>query len=404
MSRGKIKKLFIANRGEIAARITRSAKELGITTVITYTANDCNSLHVQLADKAVSLGNKSLSETYLSPEKMVEVAKNEQCDAVHPGYGFLSENDRFAELCQQNGLLFIGPSTQTIRKMGDKKEAKKLAQQCGVPVLENLVLSKESNINGSSIPEFPLLIKAVAGGGGKGMYIVENFKELDFKVEQAKRETINYFGNGQLYIETYIKNARHIEIQLLGDNFGNLIHLFERECSLQRRHQKIIEEAPASSISEGLRNKLIQAALKIGKAVNYSGAGTVEFLVDADENFYFLEMNTRIQVEHGVTEIVTGIDIVKEQLLIASGKKLSFSQEEIKISGFAIEARVYAENPLNNFIPVSGELVKIKFPETTGSRIDTHLQLPHHLPAEYDALLAKLIGFGESREMAKKTT
>ncbi len=287
MSRNKINRLFIANRGEIAARITRSAKELGVITVITYTANDCNSLHVQLADKAVSLGNKSLSETYLSPEKMVEVAKNEQCDAVHPGYGFLSENDRFAELCQQNGLLFIGPSTQTIRKMGDKKEAKKLAQQCGVPVLENLVLSKESNINGSSIPEFPLLIKAVAGGGGKGMYIVENHRELGLKIEQANREALTYFGNGQLYIEKYIKNARHIEIQLLGDNFGNLIHLFDRECSLQRRHQKIIEEAPASSISEELRIKLIQAALKIGKAVNYSGVGTIEFLVDVDEKLLF---------------------------------------------------------------------------------------------------------------------
>jgi acetyl/propionyl-CoA carboxylase alpha subunit len=397
----KIRKILVANRGEIAVRIIKAAHTLGLEAIAVYTPDDSGSLHVTMADYSVCLPMAPLAETFLSPETMVKIALDEGCDGLHPGYGFLSENYRFAELARGNGLVFIGPPAEAIRLMGDKILARRQAEEAGVPILKSLEGDLETLIQNSSGIPFPVLVKAVAGGGGKGLIRVDKEDDLKIKLEQAVREAQSSFGDGRVFIEPFIENARHIEVQVFGDQHGNIVHLFERDCSLQRRHQKIIEEAPASGLSQGLREKLYDAALKLAKSVGYHNAGTVEFLVDGNENFYFLEMNTRIQVEHTVTEQITSIDLVREQILEAEGQALSFIQEEVKANGFAIEARIYAEDPLNHFLPSPGKIYKCRFPEGRGIRVETHVTEGYVLPAQYDSLLAKIIVSAPTREEAQ---
>lgn len=391
----------MANRGEIAVRIINAAHSLGLETVAVYTSDDSASLHVAMADEAVCVPQAPLAETFLSPETMVKIAMERGCDALHPGYGFLSENFRFAELTRQNDLIFIGPPTEAIRLMGDKILARRQAESAGVPVLPGVEGGLETLVYTPVELPFPLLVKAAAGGGGKGLVRVDSADDLKVKLEQAVREAQNSFGDGRVFIEPFIENARHIEVQVFGDHQGNLVHLFERDCSMQRRHQKITEEAPASGLSQKLREKLYDAALKLAKSVGYHNAGTVEFLVDEHENFYFLEMNTRIQVEHTVTEQITGIDLVGEQILVAEGRPLSFKQEEITANGFAVEARIYAEDPLNFFRPSPGKIYRCRFPEGSGTRVETHISEGYVLPAQFDSLLAKIIVSAPTREEAQ---
>ncbi len=387
----KISRLLIANRGEIAVRIIKTAKQMGIFTVSVYTRNDEASLHVKFADKAVLLEDDHLENTFLSAKKMIEVALNEQCDAIHPGYGFISENPEFPRLCVENGLIFIGPTAQSMELLGNKVKARSFVKSIGVPVISGISGSVDELLESAKYLDFPIMIKPLAGGGGKGIFVVNQAHDLPEYLQKAGREAQNYFNNSKLYVEHYFEKARHIEVQLLGDQFGNLIHLYERECSLQRRFQKIFEEAPSPTISEKTRKNFLDAAVKIGKAVGYQSAGTIEFLVDRNENFYFLEMNTRIQVEHGVTELITGIDLVKEQLKIASGEKLEWNQNEIAIEGHAIEARIYAENIYNDFMPVQGKILKQNLDQIKGVRIDTHIADNMILPQTYDSLLAKVL-------------
>ncbi len=398
----KISRLLIANRGEIAVRIIKTAKQMGISTVSVYTRNDEASLHVKFADKAVLLEDELLGKTFLSAKKMIEVALNEQCDAIHPGYGFISENPEFPWLCVENGLIFIGPTAQSMEILSNKVKARSFVKSIGVHVISGISGSVDELQESAKYLDFPIMIKPLAGGGGKGIFVVHQAHDLPEYLQKAGREAQNYFNNSELYVEHYFEKARHIEVQLLGDQFGNLVHLFERECSLQRRFQKIIEEAPSPTISEKTRKKILDAAVKIGKAVGYQSAGTIEFLVDHNENFYFLEMNTRIQVEHGVTELITGIDLVKEQLKIASGEKLALKQNEISIEGHAIEARIYAENIFNDFMPVQGKIVKQNLDQIKDARIDTHITDNMILPQTYDSLLAKVLMKDKSREGAIK--
>lgn len=392
---------MVANRGEIAVRIIKVAHALGLEAVAVYTPGDSASLHATMADEAVCLPQAPLAETFLSPETMVNVALAEGCDAIHPGYGFLSENYRFAELARENGLIFIGPPTEAIRLMGDKILARRQAELAGVPVLPGVEGALETLIQNPAKLPFPLLAKAAAGGGGKGMVRVDCADDLKSKLEQAIREAQSSFGDSRIYLEPFLENARHIEVQVFGDQYGNLVHLFERDCSLQRRHQKIIEEAPSSGISRSLREKLYDAALKLAKSVGYFNVGTVEFLVDGDEDFFFLEMNTRIQVEHTVTEQITGFDFVREQIFEAEGRTLSFRQEEVTANGFAIEARIYAEDPLNFFRPSPGQIYRWRFPEGNGIRVETHVTEGYALPAQFDSLLAKIIVSAPTREEAQ---
>ncbi|MBN2773654.1 MAG: carbamoyl-phosphate synthase subunit L, partial [Prolixibacteraceae bacterium] len=396
----KIQSIFIANRGEIAVRIAKTAKEMGIRTVAPFSPDDKKSLHVKEVDKAIGLSNIKLSETFLSPDFMVELAIREKCDAIHPGYGFLAEDYRLAELCKRRGLIFIGPDPEVIRIMGDKSEARKIALDAGVPVLPVF----EGEINElaelSSSLGFPVMIKAVSGGGGKGLRKVNHIAYYLKELERAGREAMNYFGSNRLLIEPYIKNARHVEVQILADFYGNVIHLFERECSIQRNHQKIIEESPALNISSELKQKLFAAAFKIAQKADYSNAGTIEFLIDEQENFFFLEMNTRIQVEHGVSEMVTGIDIVKKQICIASGERLNLKQDEIKCSGHSVEARIYAEDPFYDFRREPGCTGPLFLPECKNLRIDSNLTENSCIPESFDPLLAKLISYGSTRKEA----
>lgn len=392
------RRILVANRGEIAVRITKTAQRMGIEVVAIYASNDRASMHVKLADQAINLGEGSLSETYLNAARIVEIAKQNNCCAIHPGYGFLSENAEFAQLCIGNGLTFIGPSAYAIGLMGNKTKARQHILNLNIPTLVGYNGSKEELIANVENYDYPILLKAAAGGGGKGMHIIHSADELKLKVDQAAREAKSWFGNDALYIENYIEDARHIEVQILGDNHGNTIHLFERECSLQRRYQKVIEEAPSPSITSELREKLTGAAIEIAKSVNYSGVGTVEFLVSSNGNFYFLEMNTRIQVEHPVTEMITGIDLVEEQILVAQNIPLRFAQEDIKINGHAIEARFYAEDPLENYRPIAGKLTKVIWPKEI--RVDTFFETPTEISADYDPMLAKLITFGRNRDEA----
>ncbi len=398
-----MKKILVANRGEIALRIMRSAREMNIKTVAVFSEADRNSLHVRYADEAVFIGPSQSNQSYLVMDKIIDAAKKTKADGIHPGYGFLSENADFADKVKSSGIIFIGPSGDSMRMMGSKLAAKTLAGKYKIPLVPGTAKAiddlKEAKATADSIG-FPVLIKASAGGGGKGMRIVQNAGEFEEQMKLAVSEALSSFGDGAVFIERYIASPRHIEIQVLGDTHGNVVHLFERECSIQRRHQKLVEEAPSSVLTPELRNEMGACAVKIAKACNYVGAGTVEFLLDENMNFYFLEMNTRLQVEHPVTEFITGLDLVKEQIRIAGGEKLLFSQEEIIMKGHAIEIRVCAEDPENNFLPDVGKLSTYKIPSGPGVRVDDGFEEGMDIPIFYDPLIAKLIVYGKDRNEA----
>ena len=396
----KIHKILVANRGEIAVRIISTLKKLSISSVAIYADNDIDSMHCRIADEARPLGGGTLKETYLNIQKIIDVALDAGVDAIHPGYGFLSEDADFAEACKANNLIFIGPDAESMRLMGDKIRARQFAIDNDIPVVWGLVGSvEEIEAQAAALP-YPVLIKASAGGGGKGMHIVNDASQLRLSLEQASREAERYFGNGQIFIEQYIRNPRHIEVQVLADHHGNVIHLYERECSVQRRYQKIIEESPSPSLSEERRQAICDTAVDICKKMNYNNAGTVEFIVDENQNFYFLEMNTRIQVEHPVTEQRTGIDIVEEQIRIARGKVMGYTQDSIVANGHAIECRIYAEDPENNFMPAPARLTLYHEPKMRGVRIDSSIDGPTTISDSYDPMISKLICHGKTRESA----
>lgn len=401
----KIKKVLIANRGEIALRIIRSARALGIKTAAIYSSFDRDSLPVKSADESYALRGIEVAETYLDIEQILHIAKNAKVDAIHPGYGFLSENPAFAEACAKAKIKFIGPSIKTLKLLGDKVAAKQLAQKAKVPVVPGysgkLPSGKELGKIASQVG-FPILVKAAAGGGGKGMRVVKDISSLEEAVHSAAREAQAFFKDDRVFLEKYIPHPRHIEVQILGDEKGNIIHLFERECSLQRRHQKMMEESPSPSITPELRDEICNAAVKLAKAAKYSSAGTLEFLLDPEDRFYFLEVNARLQVEHPVTESVTGIDLVKEQFKIAEGKALSFSQKKIRPKGHAMECRLYAEDPENQFLPAEGRVGVLHQPKGRGIRIDGALQHGQTVHSVYDPMLAKLIVSGKDREEVLK--
>ena len=399
---GLFSKILIANRGEIALRVIRTAKKLGIRTVAIYSKSDNNALHVQQADEAYYIGEDKLFESYLNIEKIILLAKKVACKAIHPGYGFLSENPDFAEACKKAGVIFIGPDKDIIRKMGNKIEANQFVKSIGVPTIENLVGDKKYLLEAAAKMNFPVLLKAAAGGGGKGMRIVNRIEELEDALETTSREALNYFGNDSVYVEKYIENPRHIEVQILGDANGDVIHLFERECSIQRRYQKIIEEAPSVTLNEKVRQKICNAAVEIGKKANYKNAGTIEFLIDGNLDFYFLEMNTRIQVEHPVTEMITGIDIVEKQFQIANGESLGLTQKEITRNGHAIECRVYAENPSENFMPSPGKVQFYNSPILNDTRIESALETGSEVFSFFDPMISKLVTWAENRELVRK--
>lgn len=396
-------KILIANRGEIAVRVIRSAQLMGIKSVAVYSSADQNALHVRLADEAYSLGETvELSETYLDIEKIIGIAQKSACEAIHPGYGFLSENPLFVAACEKAGIVFIGPNSRSIELMGNKIESRKFVKKLGIPMTEARTGNKASLMQAARDIPFPLLVKAAAGGGGKGMRIVYDEKELESTIESTSREAQSYFGDGTVFVEKYLEQPRHIEIQVIGDNHGNAVHLFERECSIQRRYQKIIEESPSPTISHEVRMKMGEAAVRITKEIGYNNAGTVEFLVDKDLNFYFLEMNTRVQVEHPVTEMVTGVDIVHEQILIAAGNPLSLKQEELTQKGHAIECRIYAEDPSENFLPSPGEISFYQEPSGEDIRVDAGLDNPTTIHSFYDPMISKLVVWGKDRDTAIK--
>ncbi len=391
------RKILIANRGEIAVRVMQTARKMGITTVGIYAKNDRDALHVSIADEAHCIGEGDLSETYLNIKKIVDLANKTQCEAIHPGYGFLSENPAFVSVCEKEGLVFIGPKSDTIQLMGNKIAARKFIKSLDIPVIEGFTGTREEILDKAPALEFPVLVKAAAGGGGKGMRIVKSEDELPDALEATSREAKAYFGDESVYLERYLEEPRHIEFQLLVDKFGNVIHLFERECSIQRRYQKIIEEAPSPTLNEALRAKMGEAAVAIGKATEYHSAGTIEFLVDKNLHFYFLEMNTRIQVEHPVTEMTTGVDIVEQQIRIAAGNELQISQEDLRQHGHAIECRVYAESPENNFLPSPGSMTLYHEPKGEHIRIDTGLTAKTTIKPQYDPMICKLIAWGTNR-------
>lgn len=397
------KKLLIANRGEIALRIMRSAKEMGIQTVAVYSEADRLSPHVRYADEAVFIGPAASNQSYLVFDKIIDACKQTGAQAIHPGYGFLSENAAFARRVKQEGLILVGPSPEAMEIMGNKLSAKAAAKKYQIP----MVPGTEEAIQDIAIAKlraeevgFPILIKAAAGGGGKGMRIVENTADFEEQMNLAVSEAISSFGDGAVFIERYVSSPRHIEIQVLGDTQGNIVHLFERECSIQRRHQKVVEEAPSAVLSPELRKAMGECAVNVAKSCNYVGAGTVEFILENNTDFYFLEMNTRLQVEHPVTEMITGIDLVKEQIKIADGQALSFTQEDLKINGHAIELRVYAEDPCNNFLPDIGTLSTYKIPQGLGVRVDDGFEQGMEIPIYYDPMIAKLVTHGKDREEA----
>ena len=395
-----LKRVLVANRGEIAVRIIRECLDSGIEAVAVYSTADRKSLHRIIASRAVCIGGPKASESYLNMNHMIETAKATGCDAVHPGFGFLSENSEFAALCRAEGLKFIGPSAQVIDMMGNKAAARKLMTEHGVPVVpgsDGPVKNAEEALEWAEKIGYPVLLKASAGGGGRGMRKVFSSEELKDAYQSASLEAENCFGNGQMYVEKLIENPRHIEFQILADSMGNTVHLGERDCSIQRRNQKLVEEAPAWGLSDGLRDTMGRAAVQAAEACGYENAGTVEFVVDKDENFYFIEMNTRIQVEHPVTEMVTGINIVKEQLRIASGLPLSFSQDEVSLSGHAIECRITAEDVFENFRPDPGTVEFIHFPAGAGIRVDSALYNGCEISPYYDSMVAKVIAKGNTR-------
>ena len=394
-------KILIANRGEIAVRIIKAVRKAGMKAVVIHSEADKDLPFVKMSDESWSLGQGTLAETYLNQELIIEIARQSEASAIHPGYGFLSENAGFAKLCKENNIIFIGPAPEVIDLMGNKSNARNAAKEYGVPVIEGITGSVSEIIEKVNQLEFPVLIKPAAGGGGKGMKIVESAEDLEEALKDATREAKNYFGSDELYIERYIREARHIEVQVLADNHGNAVHLFERECTLQRRYQKIIEEAPSPSISPETREKLTASAVKLTKGINYSNAGTIEYLMDDKENFFFIEMNTRIQVEHPVTEMITGLDIVWEQIRIAAGEPLSFRQEDLKITGHAIEARLYAEDPANEFMPATGKIRKVNT-SNVDLRLDQGYREGNTITPFYDPMIAKVVAHGTNRKEATR--
>ncbi len=398
-----MKKILIANRGEIALRIIRAAKELGIKTVAVHSQADVHSMHVRFADEDVCIGPPKSRDSYLNQERIISAALITNADAIHPGYGFLAENEEFAEKCITSGIKFIGPTPDMIHRFGNKSVAKKTMDDAGVPTVpgsKGVVKSVEDALAIGRGMKYPVIIKAVSGGGGKGMRIVREDKEMKKQYETARMEAKNAFGDPDVYIEKYIQNPRHIEVQLIGDDFGSVVHLCERDCSIQRRHQKLVEESPSPAITSELREKLCSVAVKGAKSIGYKSAGTMEFLLDEDGSYYFMEMNTRIQVEHPVTEMVTGIDLVKEQICVAAGSKLSIKQSDVKLTGHAIECRINAEDPDNNFCPSPGTITSLYTPGGPGVRIDKHVYSGYVIPPYYDSMIAKLICHGRTRDEA----
>ncbi len=396
-------KILIANRGEIAVRVMRSLKEMGIPTVAVYSKADRQALHVRMADEAVCVGPAASTESYLRIDKIIEVCHMTGATAVHPGYGFLSENADFARACAQSGINFIGPSPEAIEAMGEKTQARELMQKTGVPLVPGTPEAVEEATQALAAAEemgFPVLVKAAAGGGGKGMRRVDRAADFVDAFEGARREAKSAFGNGDVYVEKFVVNPRHVEIQVLADRAGHTIHLYERDCSIQRRHQKIIEETPCPVLSESTRQQMGEVAIEAAKAVDYEGAGTVEFLLDSDENFYFLEMNTRLQVEHPITEMITGIDLVKWQVKIAAGQSLDIAQDEVRRHGAAVECRIYAEDTENGFRPAPGPVVEIVSPQGPGVRDDGGVYSGSVVPVHYDPMISKLVAWGEDRDEA----
>lgn len=398
-----MKKILVANRGEIAIRVMTTARKMGIKTVAIYSTVDRNAPHVKFADEAVCIGEAPSNQSYLLGSKIIEVAKQLHVDAIHPGYGFLSENADFAEEVEKNDIIFIGPKSKAIKVMGSKLAAKDAVKAYDIPMVPGIDEAITDVTKAKTIASeigFPILIKASAGGGGKGMRVVEEEKDLESQMNRAISEATSAFGDGSVFIEKYVASPRHIEIQVMADSHGNVIHLFERECSVQRRHQKVVEEAPSAVLSPELRSKMGEAAVKVAKACDYLGAGTVEFLLDENHNFYFLEMNTRLQVEHPVTELITGTDLVALQIKVARGEKLPIQQEDLSIQGHALELRVYAEDPLNDFLPSVGHLDTYELPVGKGIRVDNGFEQGMDIPIYYDPMLSKLITYGETREEA----
>lgn len=398
-----MKKILVANRGEIALRVMKTAKKMGISTVAVFSEADRNAPHVRFADEAVCIGKPPSNKSYLLGDKIIEVALKLNVDGIHPGYGFLSENADFAEAVEKNGLTFIGPKSKAIRVMGSKLAAKEAVKAYNIPMVPGIDEAITDIAKAHEIANeigYPVLIKASAGGGGKGMRIVEKEADLESQMERAISEATSAFGDGSVFVEKYVTSPRHIEIQVMADTHGNVLHFFERECSIQRRHQKVVEEAPSSILTPELRNAMGVAATKVAEACDYVGAGTVEFLMDADLNFYFLEMNTRLQVEHPVTELISGVDLVELQIKVARGEELPLKQEGLKIQGHAMELRVYAEDPLNDFLPSVGNLEVYKLPVGEGIRVDNGFEEGMDIPIYYDPMLSKLITYGETREEA----
>jgi len=398
-----MQKILIANRGEIALRIMKTAQKMGIKTVAVYSEVDRHSPHVKFADEAVLLGSAPSSESYLVMEKIIKAAKDTGAEGIHPGYGFLSENAVFAQLAEDNGITFIGPKPHAIKVMGNKLAAKEAVRGYDIPLVPGIEEAITDVKLAQKIAQeigFPILIKASAGGGGKGMRVVENIEDLPEQMDRAIGEAQAAFGDGSVFIEKYVGSPRHIEIQVLADMHGNIVHLFERECSVQRRHQKVVEEAPSVVLTPEIRKAMGESAVKVAKACDYVGAGTVEFLLDEHKNFYFLEMNTRLQVEHPVSELITGVDLVEQQIKVARGEKLAFSQEDLKINGHALELRVYAEDPLENFMPSIGTLSTYKTPVGDGIRVDDGFEEGMEVPIYYDPMISKLITYGKNREEA----
>ena len=395
-----LKKVLIANRGEIAVRIIRACREMGIRTVAVYSEADKEALHTKLADEAVCIGPAQSAKSYLNIKAILEAACLTGADSIHPGFGFLSENSNFAKICEEIGIKFIGPNYKLIDLLGNKSKAKETMKRAGVPVVpgsDGLIYSKEQAINLAEKIKYPVMLKASAGGGGRGIRIAHSKQELENVYDLVKQEAKVSFNDDSLYLEKFIENPRHVEIQVLGDEFGNAIHLGERDCSIQRRNQKVLEETPSPVLDDKLRAKMGETAVKAVKEIGYSNAGTIEFLVDKNKDFYFMEMNTRVQVEHPITEMITGIDIIKEQIKIASGEKLSYTQKEIKFTGHSMEARINAEDPEKNFMPCPGTVKELHLPGGNGIRIDTAIYAGYKIPPTYDSMIAKVIVHGKDR-------
>ncbi len=398
------KKVLIANRGEVAVRIIRACRELGIPTVAVYSEADANSLHVSLATEAYCIGPNESAKSYLNIPAIISAALISGADAIHPGYGFMSERADFAEICAKHNIKFIGPSPESMQLMGDKATARKTMMSKNVPITPGtgIIADIEETKKQAEKFGYPVIVKATAGGGGKGMRVANNAEELEQNITLCRQEAEKFFGNPDVYMEKFLVNPRHIEVQIIADKFGNVIHLGERDCSIQRRHQKLVEEAPSPAVSTDIRKKLGEAAVRAAQAANYEGVGTIEFLLDKDKNFYFMEMNTRLQVEHGITEMISNIDIVREQINIAAGNKLSVRQDDIKLYGHAIECRINAEDPDRNFLPAPGEINGYITPGGFGVRVDSHVYSGYKIPPYYDSLISKVMTWAPTREEARR--